>query len=341
MRRLWRDERGAALVVTLLVVVVGTMALGAAGTLAHGTARAAGGWRDGGAVRYVAESGVNEAMYLLKFNQGQVTRAVYPGDPPSFSSNGLLGTKARYDVWVWDDPADPRDKRIVALGVQGDARQLVRATMRPLQEEGPFPGGDPVVGANESLPVVPPPAGLQPVPLLSLDNPNTYYLGYPPPASLGPKEVYVPPHLLQEAGDGLVAVYYAARLSITSKAKVVICDDPQNPVPVHIWVAGDSGSEADVYFAGQSDINLGGDPTRLVIWVPGTASINIDLEGQSKFCGCIYAPFSHLYVGGQAAITGGARVGSMEVAGQGEFMEIEGIPWPAGAQLDYQVVDYE
>ncbi len=341
-RSVMRGEGGAALVVTLLVAVVGVVALGATATLAHGTLRSASQWRDAGAVRYVAESGINEALYRLKFNALGVSHRVYPSDPPSFSSNsGLVGDGARYDVWVWEDVSNPVVKHIVAVGVQGSTRQLVQARARPLQEAGPFVGDNPVVGPGAYLPFVPPPANLDPVYSLRLTSPKTYYLGYPPPGSLGKGEEYITPHRLQQVGDRMVAIYYVNLLTIDSRANVVICNDPANPVPVHIWVAGLPDYQPDVYFAGQSDINKGGDPTRLVIWVPGEASININLEGQSEFVGCIYAPLSHMYIAGQAAMVGGVRVATLDCQGQATFQEIEDIPWPDGAYLDYRVVVYE
>jgi hypothetical protein len=110
--------------------------------------------------------------------------------------------------------------------------------------------------------------------------------------------------------------------------------------PVQAWVLG------DIKMAGGAQVNPVPDPekekaaTNLVLWVPGRASIEIDLLGGNVFVGCIYAPFSTADIGGNATFVGALVAASVTVRGNVSFQEYSGIAWPAGTTLDYLVEEY-
>ncbi|HSW10878.1 MAG TPA: hypothetical protein VLK32_08260 [Bacillota bacterium] len=319
MRRLLNGEGGAALIVTLLVAVVGTIGLGTAGALAQGTAQSANRWREAGSALYVAESGVNEALFRLKFAPAGLHLRTYPGDPPSFSAGPeRVGAGAGYDVWVWADGANPLDRHVVAIGRRGGARHHLQIVASVLQAN-PFTatggGGHPVVLA---------PAGMQPTGVLDLTGNKTHYLGN---------------------ADGTLKIYCFTAIIGRSQARLVLRG------PVHIYVVGDPGLDPDIDIAGGARLNIvadgsgwvPGDPRNLVIWVPGNISIRIDLTGNTEFYGGIYAPHSHLEMSGTADLVGGVVVATSNITGGATFVadpRMAELGWPVNAQLDYRSRDY-
>ncbi|HCC33166.1 MAG TPA: hypothetical protein DEQ28_04600 [Clostridiales bacterium] len=311
-------ERGAALIVALLVAVVGTVGLGTAGALAQGTARSANRWREAGSALYVAESGANEALFRLKFDPAGLPLRTYPGDPPSFTAGPeRVGAGASYDVWVWPDGANPLDRQVVAIGRRGGARHHLQIVASPLQ-------ANPFAGTGSGHPVVLAPAGMQPTGVLELRGNQTHYLGN---------------------ADGTLAVYCFTAIIGRSQARLVLRG------PVHIYVVGDPGLDPDIDIAGGARLNIvadgsgwvPGDPRNLVIWVPGNISIHIDLTGNTEFYGGIYAPQSHLEMSGTADLVGGVVVATSSISGGANFVadpSMADIGWPVNAQLDYRTGDY-
>ncbi len=244
--------------------------------------------------------------------------------PPSFTSApGLVGPPhARYEVWVADDE-DPRVKLIVALGSKNSIRRLVRLRVRQLQSN-PFENilpGDPDAGGDG--PVLNPPAGLECLGILHLTGNKTYYLGNP---------------------DGSPATLCYSGILADGQARLVLLS------PVSLWVLG------DIYLSGGSALNVaadggdrvGGDPLDLLIWVPGQWAVEIDLSGNTRFHGGIYAPGSAVTIAGTADMEGAMVVGGISVTGDATLDEVYSyhdpmarIPWPEGAQLDYGPVLYE
>ncbi|MDQ7794986.1 MAG: hypothetical protein RDU89_11350 [bacterium] len=336
------QERGSVFVITLLVAMLGVLALAAASALTGDSARAAARWRDEGAALYIAESGINEGLYRLKYNRADVEERVYPRDPPSFTSQpGLVGLQASYQVWVWDDESDPGAKHVVAIGARNSVRRLVRVRARPLHPNpfaGPGPGGGDGPGdggggggsgdggdsgGGGDAPVVYPPPGLECRGLLHLTGNRTYYLGN---------------------SDGSRATLLYSGIIADGQARLVLLS------PVSLWVTGDislsGGSKLNVVEEGGKWV--GGDPLDLLVWVPGQLTIEIDLSGNTRFYGGIYAPRSDIAIAGTADMEGGMVTGSVIVTGDGTLDEVysyydpmDDIPWPDSAHLDYGPIAYD
>lgn len=316
-----------ALVVTLLVALAGTIVLGATVALAHNASRVAIRWRDDGSALYVAESGLNEALYRLKYEPGGLTPRAYPEDPPSFS--GTAGNGSRYEVWVDRADADPDGRLVVAIGYQGVSRRLVFLAVEPLQAN-PYAAGDGgAAGGSAGHPHVPFP-DLDCLGILHLTANREYVLGN---------------------ADGTPAAYCYRGIIADGGSKLILRG------PVHIWVTGAEEREPDIYLAGGSRLNVvrsgdtwvGGNPLDLLIWVPGSIAIDIDLLGNTQFYGGIWAPRSRLTVSGNATLVGGLVVdeGQIQVGGNSTLSQVyshydpfAGVGWPEGAQLDWVGQDY-
>ncbi|HCC33167.1 MAG TPA: hypothetical protein DEQ28_04605, partial [Clostridiales bacterium] len=269
MLRQWRglrDDRGSALIMALLVAVVGTISLGAAGVLAQGAVREADRVRDDGSALYVAESGVNDGLHRLKFPSQLLVFRQYPQDPPSFSGGpDRVGPGGRYDVWIWPDAADPSAKHLVAVGTMGKVRRLVRVRAVIAQPD-PF---SPETGGPE---LTPPEQAAVPV----VQRPNIPCSGF---LRLSGRDV-----LTLGNADGTPAHYCYTGIQISGQAAINVLG------PVHIWVSG------SIQISGTADINPGGDPTWLLVWVPGTTEISINMSGTCYFRGGIWAPYSTLRI---------------------------------------------
>lgn len=319
MRSLLMTEKGAALVMALLLAVVGTIALGTAGALAQGTARSADRWREMGSALYVAESGVNAALFKLKFNPAGLLLRTYPQDPPSFSAGAeRVGTGAGYEVWVWRDAANPLYRHVVAIGRRGGVRHHLQIVASPAQAT-PFGGG-----TGSAHPTVLAPAGLAPMGVLDLSGNQTYYLGN---------------------ADGTPKAYSFTAIIARSQARLVLRG------PVHLYVVGHPTIEPDIDLKGGSRLNIvrsgsnwvAGDPRNLVIWVPGNITIRIDMAGNTEFHGGIYAPHSHLEMSGTSSLVGGVVVATQNITGSAVLVadpRMTNIGWPVQAQLDYRARDY-
>ncbi|MDQ7794985.1 MAG: hypothetical protein RDU89_11345 [bacterium] len=320
MRSFYTGETGAALVVTLLVAVVAVVALGTTAALAQGTVRTADRWRSEGAALYAAESGVNEALYRLKYEMAQIEERIYPSDPPSLTSDqGSVGSNAAYQVWVWADAADPTLHQIAALGSAGSARRLVRAAARPLEAYpwAPDEAGE-LVGGGGSGPAVEAPPDAINLGDFRIRGSNIVYLG----------------------SAGVTTNYVCNSINAGGEAKLVLLG------PINIYVLG------DITLSGEPQLNVvqvgtewvGGDPRDLLIWVPGEIQIEIDLLGSAAFYGGIYAPWSTLEMKGDAYLEGAVRVGEVTLTGSPTYSYVEGMSgllWPETAQLDRKVVAYE
>ncbi|HSW10877.1 MAG TPA: pilus assembly PilX N-terminal domain-containing protein [Bacillota bacterium] len=317
LRRL-RDDRGSALIMALLVAVVGTISLGAAGVLAQGTAREADRVRDDGSALYVAESGVNDGLHRLRFQSHLLVFRQHPQDPPSFSGGpDRVGPGGSYDVWIWPDTADPSIKHLVAVGAMGNVQRRVRVRAI-IAQPNPF---DPVTGGPELTP----PAQAA-VPLVS--RPDIPCRGF---LRLSGRDV-----LTLGNADGTPAHYCYTGIQISGQATINVLG------PVHLWVSG------SIQISGTADINPGGDPTRLLIWVPGTTEISINMSGTCYFRGGIWAPHSTLRISGTADLIGAVVVEDIIISGQGKIEDVftyapamGDIPWPAGTPVDRHWRDYQ
>jgi hypothetical protein len=313
-----RDERGSALVMALLMAVVGTISLGAAGVLAEGGAREADRVRDDGSALYVAESGVNDGLHRLRFQSQALIFRQYPQDLPSFSGGpDRVGPGGSYDVWIWPDAADPSVKHMVAVGSMGSMRRLVRVQVIIVQPD-PF---SPATGGPE---LTPPEQAAVPM----VTRPNIPCGGF---LRLSGRDV-----LVLGNANGTPAHYCYTGIQISGQAQIVVLG------PVHIWVSG------NIQISGTADINAFGPPTWLLIWVPGTTEISINLSGTSLFRGGIWAPYSTLRVSGTADLVGAVVVEDIIISGQGEIEDVltydpgmGDIPWPAGTPVDRKWRDYQ
>jgi hypothetical protein len=292
--------------------------LGTAGALAQGTTESADRWREAGSALYVAESGVNEALFRLKFQPAELPLRSYPNDPPSFSAGPeRVGARAGYDVWVWPAGHNTLDRHVVAIGRRGGVRHHLQILASPLR-------ASPFTAASGGHPVVLAPTGLQPQGVLELRGNETHYLGN---------------------ADGTPKVYCFTAIIGRSQARLVLRG------PVHIYVVGDPNLDPDIDIAGGARLNIvadgsnwiPGDPRNLVIWVPGNISIRIDLTGNTEFYGGIYAPHSHLEMSGTADLVGGVVVATSTISGGAKLVadpRMTEIGWPVNAQLDFRTSDY-
>jgi len=344
-RRRLEDDRGSALLMALLVAVVGVISLGAAGALAGAGAREADRVRDEGSALYVAESGVNDGLYRLRFQLHLLTFRQYPQDPPSISGGpDRVGPGGSYELWIWPDAGDPSTKHMVAVGTMGNVRRMVRVRA-VVAEPTPF---SPEVGGPEltlpeqaAVPVVsapPRPPGLSCSGFLRLSGRDVLTLGHP---------------------DGVTPMYYCyTGIQISGKAKIIVQG------PVHIWVLGTiqiSGNTdiiiqaptnmwvmGNIQISGTADINKGGDPTEFLIWVPGTTEISINMSGTCKLVGGIWAPYSTLRISGTADLIGAVVVEDIIISGQGTIEDVfhyvggmGDIPWPVATPVDRKALDYQ
>ena len=347
LRRL-RDDRGSALIMALLVAVVGTISLGAAGVLAQGTAREADRVRDDGSALYVAESGVNDGLFRLRFPsplQAFDFRR-YPQDPPSFSGGpDRVGAGGSYDVWIWPDTADPSTKHMVAVGAMGNVRRLVRVRA-VIAQPNPF---DPATGGPE----LPPPEQAA-VPVVSLPDDISWgpCLGWLrlserqvlPLGRAGGPPAYFCYRGIQISGQAEINVLGPVYLRVLEGIQIS-GNTEINVLPgglLNLWVSG------GIQISGTADINRGGDPTRLLIWVPGTEEISINMSGTAYLRGGIWAPYSTLRISGTADLVGAVVVERIIISGKGKIEDVftyapvmGDIPWPVRTVADRKWVDYE
>jgi len=212
----------------------------------------------------VAESGINEALFRLKYD-GELVHREYPAEPPSFrSAPGAVGVDGGYEVWVWPDPQHPDVVRVVSLAWQGRSRQLVRTATRPLQ-------ANPWAPENAaSLPTSPPP-GSPTLPVLP--EPTLPSGGQWGDLILSGNVTYT-----MGNADGTPRDYFYNRIIISGVVHIVLLG------PVNIWLRHSmalSGS-CRLNVKREGSTWVAGDPRDFRIWVPGDRPIGLNVSGTAQ-----------------------------------------------------------
>ncbi len=139
--RLLGNQGGFVFIVALIALATLFFAVTSLGTLASGQNKATPYWRDNSEAVYVAESGINHALWKLSKQPDLVVWSEYPDGTPTLTSGDpevqdSLPPNSSYQVWLKDNPANPNQCFATVLAKAGTGQHLLRMTLKvpPLSE---------------------------------------------------------------------------------------------------------------------------------------------------------------------------------------------------------------
>lgn len=350
--RLRLDERGAALPAALMAMAVLAILAAGAATLGMGATKSSAYWPNYASALYVAESGLNEALYRLDDNQ-QIPRRTYPADSPSFTSApGLLDDQSSYQVWVQD--AGGAYVLVTARGTRAGVSRVVQVRIRTSRSSlFSDPDGDGIIQCKDSprpancdmLPVdftIPdPPPGTGPGGALELKRNQTQTLGPGAYAYAdlklennarltvtGPATIYISDEFDIKNGAGLVingpvTFYVKQRITVENTSGVGIQVNGSADFYVGDTVSFEnqallSGSGTTTFYARnefsvQNSAQVGSDPALVTVYMSTTTNPEVTLQNSAVFNGGIYAPTAEVTLKNSAQLTGAVVGYSVEL----------------------------
>jgi len=307
--RLVRNQRGAALLVVVLLALAATLALAAAAAASSsGESRAVEYETSHDQAFYMAESGLNHAMWKLQYEGTTVPDRVYPNDPPSFDSTeaevaGDLPAGASYKVWVLTDSVDRSAKHVTVQGISAKQSYVLKATVRQVSKPFYDPTSTGVITSNPDDPAI-----------LGPDLPNQGWL------KLVNNQTYT-----FNGGE-----FFFEGIDMTNNCTIRLTAD------TILWV------RQSIKMTNNCIMNVLSDNHKLIIFMPeaGIAQ-SIKLVNNCQLNAFVYAPDASANLTNNCSATGLLIVDSINTVNGCHYSPTgEGEPWPASAIVKYELLSY-
>lgn len=312
-------EKGFTMPAVIYTVVILSVLVTAVSTIALSTVRKSLLWNDKTEAFYLAESGINDAVYRIYDMGGPISFKTYGIDPnPSYTNTDVfhdLGAGKDFAVWVARDVYGK-----YKISSKGSSNKISKVVEQEMELPSVFPqnsnGGNYIetnpAGTNYVSGYIPP--------VINVTMPAATYVNYLGQPVLAPGTYYFN-SLNLDIGQTLIVrgpatIYVKDDIELRNNAKIIT-----NSGDVTFYVGDDVefnnnneliNTNVIVTFYIDDDVEISngnnfgnGDPTQLLIYANG----NVTIDNKLDFAGGICAPTGTVHIKNNGAISG-ALVGN-------------------------------